>query len=330
MKKCFWIFLIIFIAAAVMFGVCVTAEGIDTEDAAFGLGIFDGGISKMENENNTYVFSESQSDAVKNIDLGTISCNVIIEKSDDNTIYAEYIAYNRRISFICELDGATLRIKERTGWFTLFNFIHKTNELTLRLPDRMYDNASIGTISGEYNVRYLCAEDFKIASTSGDGNYNIFGNKLKISSVSGNNTITNCRGEKIKSLKVNSTSGDNTISGFRTDEFSLNSVSGNVSIKEVSGNGSTSTTSGNITLDFAEWSDDLKISSISGDYTIRLPQGSCANVTFDGASGEVRSRLDGSNVSIGKGSSGSIIGSGSNKHDIDIHLTSGDVTIENN
>lgn len=321
--------MIIFIVSAVMFGMCVAAEGIDTDNCTVGLGIFDGGVSLMENENNTYSFSASEAEAVKNLDLGTVSCDVTIEKSTDGSITAEYIAYNRRISFTCEIDGATLRVKERTGFFTLFNFIHQTNRLTLRLPDKVYDNASIGTVSGKYDVKSLSALEMSIATTSGDGVYNVYGSKLKISSISGNNTITNCTGERINTLKVTSTSGDNTINGFKADEFSLSSVSGNVSLTGVAGKGKISTTSGNILIDYAEWTDDLSVSAVSGDYTIRLPEGSGADVKFDGVSGAVRSRLDGSDVSIGKGSSGSIIG-GENKHSMDIHLTSGDVTIENN
>lgn len=329
MKKLFWTFLIIFIAAGAAFAMCFAAEGFDSDNPTFSFGIFNGGFSMsvMENEVNNYNFTDSQSASLDEIDIGTISCSVDIRRSENGLASAEYIANNRKMAFSCKIDDDKLIIRESQSWFTIFNFAVPSNKLTVYLPDKVFDEVKISSVSGAYNVETLKADDMVISTTSGDGKYNVFAHSLKLNTVSGNNTITNCTGEKADSLEINSTSGDNSIVGFRTDSFKLSSISGNINISGISGEGKISTTSGNIDLVYAEWTNDLKISAISGDYTITLPEKSGAEIDFDGVSGSVRSRLNGADVSVGKGST-SVVG-GANVHRIDVSLTSGDVVIKN-
>lgn len=325
MKKLAVIFSLVFIAAIAGLAGVVAATGTDFNyDGNFYIGFDIGGELMKNGETKTTDIT----DAFEDIALSVISAEINFKVTDTA---APKVTYTSHSDCDCEVyvKDKVLVINEKKNVFTLFSFgfLFGKNELTVELPKAQYGNVSINSVSGGGNFSGLTAESLTFNTTSGDFNISAFAKTLAISSVSGNMQMSNPLTDECDSFSLRTTSGRYNISGFKTKQFEVKTISGDVEISGISGKGSLNMTSGDVDISFAEWNDDISVSTISGDVDIILPAGSGADVSFSGISGDVTSLLDGSNVKIGKGSTSTV--GGSNKHNIGINLTSGDVTIRN-
>ena len=325
MKKLAVIFSLVFIAAIAGLAGVVAATGTDFNyDGNFYIGFDIGGELMKNGETKTTDIT----DAFEDIALSVISAEINFKVTDTA---APKVTYTSHSDCDCEVyvKDKVLVINEKKNVFTLFSFgfLFGKNELTVELPKAQYGNVSINSVSGGGNFSGLTAESLTFNTTSGDFNISAFAKTLAISSVSGNMQMSNPLTDECDSFSLRTTSGRYSISGFKTKQFEVKTISGDVEISGISGKGSLNMTSGDVDISFAEWNDDISVSTISGDVDIILPAGSGADVSFSGISGDVTSLLDGSNVKIGKGSTSTV--GGSNKHNIGINLTSGDVTIRN-
>jgi DUF4097 and DUF4098 domain-containing protein YvlB len=192
-------------------------------------------------------------------------------------------------------------------------------------------------------VGEVSAENFTLNTASGNININAFFNNVKLQSASGNITLTNPLANNrdvvsldkegtpvytAQSLSVCTVSGNAAVSGYRTELFTVHSVSGKTAIDGISGRGQVSVTSGSVDISYAEWNNDLSVSLISGNVKVTLPENSGIALTVNGVSGSVRTDLGqakGSFMNLGKGTSGDF--GGENKHKLDASLTSGMVTV---
>ncbi|MGN1248321.1 MAG: DnaB-like helicase N-terminal domain-containing protein [Paludibacteraceae bacterium] len=191
-----------------------------------------------------------------------------------------------------------------------------------------FEKLKVNTASGGADISGVSAKAFELNTASGDISINAFFEDVKLQSASGNITLTNPTENAACSVRTCAVSGSTTVNGYKADSFSVHSVSGNTTLNGISGSGEIAVTSGKIDLNYAEWNADLKVSAISGNVNVNLPENSGMELKFDGMSGALKTDIGcekGKFMNIGKGTSGEF--GGENKHKITVSLTSGNVVV---
>lgn len=314
MKKLAIIFAVIFFASAIAFGITVPIFGFVNDEEMY----------NMNGENkNEYTYN----DVYTAIEVGVISCDVTISKSTDNNTYINYESKRSSNNIEAYVSNNTLHIKENTHFVFSLCWWGTSAQLEIKLPSKTYESFKYNTVSGNAEINDIIAENGTINTTSGDIYVSMYANNMNVNTVSGNVNVTNSTKTKCKTLTTNTTSGNVNVTGFTPEQFHISSVSGNTTVSGLGGTGTIDLTSGDFTAEFAEWTGDVRLSAISGNMNLKLPQDAGANISFSGLSGSVRSALNGNNVSIQKGGSSTV--GGTNIHNISVSLTSGDVNIYN-
>ena len=290
-------------------------------------------------DKQTYTFSNE----IDTVEVSSLGAKIIVIPQEREDIYVEYDNPKNTPEFCAVLSGKTLTLKESFSFSIFGSKPAEGYTITVFLPLRTFENIRIKTASGGVEVGEVSAENFTLNTASGNININAFFNNVKLQSASGNITLTNPLADNrdvvsldkkgapvytAQSLSVCTVSGNATVSGYRTELFTVHSVSGKTAIDGISGRGQVSVTSGNVDISYAEWNNDLSVSLISGNVKVTLPENSGVALTVNGVSGSVRTDLGqakGSFMNLGKGTSGDF--GGENKHKLDASLTSGMVTV---
>ena len=290
-------------------------------------------------DKQTYTFSNE----IDTVEVSSLGAKIIVIPQEREDIYVEYDNPKNTPEFCAVLSGKTLTLKESFSFSIFGNKSAEGYTITVFLPLRTFENIRIKTASGGVEVGEVSAENFTLNTASGNININAFFNTVKLQSASGNITLTNPLADNrdvvsldkdgapvytAQSLSVCTVSGNAAVSGYRTELFTVHSVSGKTAIDGISGRGQVSVTSGSVDISYAEWNNDLSVSLISGNVKVTLPENSGIALTVNGVSGSVRTDLGqakGSFMNLGKGTSGDF--GGENKHKLDASLTSGMVTV---
>lgn len=290
-------------------------------------------------DKQTYTFSNE----IDTVEVSSLGAKIIVIPQEREDIYVEYDNPKNTPEFCAVLSGKTLTLKESFSFSIFGSKPAEGYTITVFLPLRTFENIRIKTASGGVEVGEVSAENFTLNTASGNININAFFNNVKLQSASGNITLTNPLADNrdvvsldkeeaqvytAQSLSVCTVSGNATVSGYRTELFTVHSVSGKTAIDGISGRGQVSVTSGSVDISYAEWNNDLSVSLISGNVKVTLPENSGIALTVNGVSGSVRTDLGqakGSFMNLGKGTSGDF--GGENKHKLDASLTSGMVTV---
>lgn len=290
-------------------------------------------------DKQTYTFSNE----IDTVEVSSLGAKIIIIPQEREDIYVEYDNPKNTPEFCAVLSGKTLTLKESFSFSIFGSKPAEGYTITVFLPLRTFENIRIKTASGGVEVGEVSAENFTLNTASGNININAFFNNVKLQSASGNITLTNPLANNrdvvsldkegtpvytAQSLSVCTVSGNAAVSGYRTELFTVHSVSGKTAIDGISGRGQVSVTSGSVDISYAEWNNDLSVSLISGNVKVTLPENSGIALTVNGVSGSVRTDLGqakGSFMNLGKGTSGDF--GGENKHKLDASLTSGMVTV---
>lgn len=290
-------------------------------------------------DKQTYTFSNE----IDTVEVSSLGAKIIVIPQEREDIYVEYDNPKNTPEFCAVLSGKTLTLKESFSFSIFGSKPAEGYTITVFLPLRTFENIRIKTASGGVEVGEVSAENFTLNTASGNININAFFNNVKLQSASGNITLTNPLANNrdvvsldkegtpvytAQSLSVCTVSGNAAVSGYRTELFTVHSVSGKTAIDGISGRGQVSVTSGNVDISYAEWNNDLSVSLISGNVKVTLPENSGVTLTVNGVSGSVRTDLGqakGSFMNLGKGTSGDF--GGENKHKLDASLTSGMVTV---
>ncbi len=290
-------------------------------------------------DKQTYTFSNE----IDTVEVSSLGAKIIVIPQEREDIYVEYDNPKNTPEFCAVLSGKTLTLKESFSFSIFGSKPAEGYTITVFLPLRTFENIRIKTASGGVEVGEVSAENFTLNTASGNININAFFNNVKLQSASGNITLTNPLANNrdvvsldkegapvytAQSLSVCTVSGNATVSGYRTELFTVHSVSGKTAIDGISGRGQVSVTSGSVDISYAEWNNDLSVSLISGNVKVTLPENSGVALTVNGVSGSVRTDLGqakGSFMNLGKGTSGDF--GGENKHKLDASLTSGMVTV---
>lgn len=275
-------------------------------------------------DKKTYTFTNE----ISTVEVSSIAAKIIILPHDGEGITAEYCNPKDAPELCAVLCDKTLTFKEQ---FSLNIFGTKPAEdytLTVYLPAVCYEKLKVNTASGGADINGVSAKAFELNTASGDISINAFFEDVKLQSASGNITLTNPTENAACSVRTCAVSGSTTVNGYKADSFSVHSVSGNTTLNGISGSGEIAVTSGKIELNYAEWNGDLKVSAISGNVNVNLPENAGMELKFDGMSGTLKTDIGcekGKFMNIGKGTSGEF--GGENKHKITVSLTSGNVAV---
>lgn len=340
MKKALIISSIIFVVSIIAFGISVAVTGLRESNFSLAIGfdkVLNDKLPELTNtkiEPMTHHFDSKEQ--VKDIEIDILSADAVIEVADVDEITVDYKGDTGNV-IETYVEGNTLVVKETENFVVTlisWDFSGNGSNLKITLPAKEYDDVVINVASGDIDINGLISRHFDANSASGDLDYNIFADDIKVSTLSGCVELTNCTDKKAMSLHLTSTSGDHEINGFTADKFVFDSVSGCISASGISGKGEVNITSGDIELVYSEWDNDLEISAISGSVDVTLPEDSGVIVQLSAASGGVDVDLmgeseDGSSRAIFSGNCTSGEIGGSNVHQVEANLMSGDVDIHN-
>lgn len=265
---------------------------------------------------------------INTLEVSSLGAKIILKANEADEFKAEYSNPKDSPEFCAVLNGTTLSFKEKLS-FSLFCPKPKEDyTIEVFVPKKKLAKLKISTASGGADIGEVTAEEFELSTASGSIEINAAFDSVRIQSASGSVKLTAPETITAKSLSVCTVSGKAEISNYKSEEYSLHSVSGKTSCDGISGKGKISVTSGNIDVTYNEWNADLDISAISGKINVALPEGSGIDVKFDGVSGLLRTDIGmekGQLMNFGKGTSGAL--GGDNRHKLNISLTSGNVQV---
>ncbi|MBR5088861.1 MAG: DUF4097 family beta strand repeat protein [Ruminiclostridium sp.] len=347
------IFGLIALASAVAFGISVAALGVTDNDYGISIGGYDipvtngmtiniGGanmgnaeINFIDNGNKTTESYEKNREynasfngaSLSDIKIQLSSCHANIVPSADSTVRVNYKTGNAPVNFTAEIKDDILTISEKMN-ISLFNFgSNQHSDLTLELPESLYDSFDIDLASGKITSSALKADDFNANVASGTVELGIFAEKIDLNVASGKMVLNNCSADKADSIKISAASGNIEMNGFGSDDTKVELASGHVVLNGISGKVKGELASGKLTLGYSEWNDDLEIKLMSGNCDVTLPAGSGADASLKRLSGSMSLDLDGQNAKL-NGNSSLTVG-GSNVHRINGDIASGNISVHN-
>jgi DUF4097 and DUF4098 domain-containing protein YvlB len=213
---------------------------------------------------------------------------------------------------VSENNTLTVRVKDERNWFERINigFFVADMRVSVYLPKNKYDslnaasmsgdidvaneftfdNAKVGSISGDVSVKADVKQELNISSTSGDVIINNISATecINASSVSGEIDLSNVKGKEIfantisggvmladtvasQKLKANSTSGEIDLKRCDAKNIVLDTVSGEISGTLLSNKQFiTETTSGTVNVPQSVSNEECRITTVSGDIYIEI------------------------------------------------------------
>ena len=211
-----------------------------------------------------------------------------------------------------ENNTLTVRVKDERNWFERINigFFVADMRVSVYLPKNKYDslnaasmsgdidvaneftfdNAKVGSISGDVSVKADVKQELNISSTSGDVIINNISATecINASSVSGEIDLSNVKGKEIfantisggvmltdtvasQKLKANSTSGEINLKRCDAKNIVLDTVSGEISGTLLSNKQFiTETTSGTVNVPQCVSNEECRITTVSGEIYIEI------------------------------------------------------------
>lgn len=248
--------------------------------------------------------------------------NIIIEDAESNINF--YKSNDDKCRVLCderekvthtvvnENNTLTVRVKDERNWFERINigFFIADMRVSVYLPKNKYDslnaasmsgdidvaneftfdNAKVGSISGDVSVKADVKQELNISSTSGDVIINNISATecINASSVSGEIDLSNVKGKEIfantisggvmladtvasQKLKANSTSGEIDLKRCDAKNIVLDTVSGEISGTLLSNKQFiTETTSGTVNVPQSVSNEECRITTVSGDIYIEI------------------------------------------------------------
>lgn len=265
---------------------------------------------------------------INEICVSSIGSKIVVAPHNEDFVLAEYDNPGETPKFCAVLQDKKLTLKEEASFFGWFSKITDEYCITVYLPKKLFEKIGVCSSSGGVSVSEVQAGVFDLSTASGEVNVSGAFEDIKIKAASGNVKLENTAEAPARSVKISTASGSVEVNA-PAEKFSLVCVSGKTVYKNACGEGKISLTSGNVDVDYSEWNGALSLNVVSGKANITVPDDSGAELTFNGASGSFKTDIGGekgSLMNIGKGTSGTL-GSG-NIQKLDVHLTSGSVTVQ--
>lgn len=266
-------------------------------------------ISTSDFVTHTYTVEDN----FTNIIIDDASSNISFYKSNDDKCRVlcderEKVTH----TVVNENNTLTVRVKDERNWFERINigFFVADMRVSVYLPKNKYDslnaasmsgdidvaneftfdNAKVGSISGDVSVKADVKQELNISSTSGDVIINNISATecINASSVSGEIDLSNVKGKEIfantisggvmladtvasQKLKANSTSGEIDLKRCDAKNIVLDTVSGEISGTLLSNKQFiTETTSGTVNVPQCVSNEECRITTVSGDIYIKI------------------------------------------------------------
>jgi DUF4097 and DUF4098 domain-containing protein YvlB len=240
---------------------------------------------------------------VSDIKIRWVSGDVNIRRYDGSTItFSESSAYQleEKDRMRYYINNGTLIIQFcAPRRFDLFGCMREKS-LTVYIPDYVIDNLAVDAVSASVNIENLDVNTLSVDTTSGSANVvSVNSDRMSFDMVSGRLTVENSSAGKLTADEV---SGSITISGG-FGQVICDSVSGSVSVSPGD--------------DLAE----MKIDTVSGKVTVKLPEEKGFTAKYDSVSGSFSCEME---AIAGKNS----VTRGDGAASINIDTVSGNIQIE--
>ena len=279
--------------------------------------------------------------AGKHLELVAGNSDVEVRSWDGDTIKVEAIQHGgARGDYQVNVEhmGDVVRIDESAGnWFCLFC----SRGISYRIEVPKSADASLQTTSGAIDINGL-AGAVTLASTSGDIHaddlaggltVNTTSGEVRLSSIHGRLQVETISGDvqlsdgAVNGATVSTTSGEIGLDGVN-GELQISTISGDISVRDAKASQlDISTTSGEISYDGAfQAGTDSKVSTISGDVDLTLPEDSSFSLNASTVSGDISNQFDMPSAQDDQRSLSGVVGSGGPT--LTVETTSGDISLD--
>ena len=278
MKRRFWITLLLLICLGLV------VVGTQAYRAFFG------------KEDNSAPIDEQKTFAIAEVSklrLKTVSADVRLSPSDGDRIEVELRGTTGKqgaVTLKTQQQGGqlTVEVQQKQRMFSWFS-LGSSLTLDVKVPKEQLKEIAVSTVSGDQEWSGMQASSLESSSTSGEVSIQDSLGKLKVTTVSGDQQLEGIQGE---GLTASSVSGEIGVSGSELADWSVHSVSGDVTLDQVTGPVKVKTTSGEISLDLAEMA-AVSAESVSGDVQVQVPKEAEFQLAGKSVSGSIRVNADG-------------------------------------
>lgn len=297
-----WSIIAIFFTS--LFIYCIINKGVNNMPFYFD-------FDNSDNANlNVQLDKEISSDNINKISVDCLSSNIVILNSDDSNIRVvqkstKDLSDNQKCQINQGNEELTVKLDNYRN-FGFFSFNTNKNIVEIYIPKN-------------YN------KDLYLKTASGDIQFN---SELKLNSLTCKDSSGDVKSkEKINTndANINISSGDIDLYGIISNNYDIETASGDISVDSLSGSGKVSTASGDIKLKYNDIAESSKVHTASGDIDLTVPAELSFEFNGSCTSGNISSNL---NLDYTKGKKQASFSSGneSNKK-IDASTLSGDISI---
>ena len=280
--------LVVFLVSAIL--ICIASAGYSGDYGYSGSGFsFAWGSTALSSE-RTFDMT-----GIQDVRIEYGSVNVVFGEADgEECVVKEYLRRNHKDAETeMKVDGDTLLIRRRNNYSVISIFGiggSGPEKVEILLPESYRGNVTVETGSGNIGADTDLILDSFYAS-SGSGNIrclNVEAGEIKVSAGSGNISIERAEGSR----DISTGSGNIHILGGAGDTF-VSAGSGNISLEGVEGRMDGSAGSGNIRAVFGNVTDDISLTTTSGDIRLEIPGQSSFSYEGNSTSGSIRTDFDG-------------------------------------
>lgn len=337
---------------AVLMGGFALAKGLGKDGAFSGNKV----SNKSETRGSTlggYTINDTGSATASGMDkisISAVSSDVNIKTHNSNEVEAHFhgkiMTLNKDALPYLEVkkEGGTVIVRIVYPTTTNISISGKT-WLDVKVPENWKDDLEVSTVSGTIIAPELSGEEVKLTTTSGEIEVeNIQGDNVRMHSTSGSFKIGkvvardlfekgSVSGEfeadsiEAGEVKLQSTSGSATIKDAVVEKVTSTSISGDVQMNLQGGSAEMSATSGDITVSFEQGFTEFKANSVSGSVNLQIPGDSGFKAEIGTVSGDIECE-DFSMKILSSKKNHLEAEAGDGEGNIEIHTTSGDVSIK--
>ncbi|ASS74289.1 hypothetical protein CIG75_04340 [Tumebacillus algifaecis] len=224
------------------------------------------------------------------VQVRAFSTDVNLLKSNDDNVHVDFTGQvlrggigGREYELNTDLQGETLSIELRHKSHFQLGILEERNlRLEVRVPEKLYNELSVTTASGDVQATGQQAETMTIKTSSGDiRGRDLQGKRLQVSSTSGEQDLQNMIGE----VHLESTSGDITLRKWTGERIEVQSSSGEQRLLDLTGKVRAHATSGNLRIGMIALHEGIDLLTTSGDVELLLPTTAFYKLNFRSASG---------------------------------------------
>ena len=254
----------------------------------------------------------AEGETVRKLKVGLVGGRVDIVTHDDSSTARLEVHEVVGRPLLVTWTGATLKVSH----------VKEDDDNLFESLKRLFGSLGDKRLSARVSLSVPAGAEVSVSTVSAEALVNGVRAEVKANTVSGALTLDDITGD----VKANTVSGDIECHGL-SGNFTGNSVSGPVTVQASRlGTIKLNTVSGDIALDLTSGAAHIHSNSVSGDVTVRIPQGGGFDVTAHTASGQVV--IDGRQVTLpGSKRPGGQVSDGDRALAIKANAVSGNVVV---